>query len=326
MSGTGGFQTQAYPQPVMAIAGDFSTQNPYFSYKAGPGGLVAGVGGVTIGLFAWAYPPDDIDGTPTQAQNFGYGPVAGFVSRHQQGLITTYLASSGMLIQPGFQMDIKTGGDFWVVNAGTTTAEIGQKAFAYLASGKVAFAAAGAVFGGASATGSSIAAETFSVTGSITDGVGDKLVVTAVGSGTIYPGATISGAGIATGTEILSQLSGTTGGVGTYLVSVGGQSVASTTVSGTYGLLTIGTLVGTPTFAAGDVLTGTNVVAGTAITANVTGAGGSGGTMVVNNNTVVSSTTITASQAVETPWWAVSTGTAGELVSITDHYSSQLSS
>ena len=76
MTGSGGFQQQAYPQPVMAIAGDFSTMNPYFSVKAGPGGLVAGSGGVTTGLFAWTYPPDDLDGSPTIVQNFGYGPVA----------------------------------------------------------------------------------------------------------------------------------------------------------------------------------------------------------------------------------------------------------
>ena len=322
MSGTGGFQTQAFSQPSMAVAGDFASQNPYFTVDAGPGGLVAGPGGVTVGLFAWAYPPDDPDGSPTSVLNSGNGPVTGFVHREQQGLITNYLAYSGMLIQPGFQMALCNGGDFWVVNAGTTTADIGQKAFAYLGSGKVAFAAAGTVFGGASATSSSIAAETFSVTGSITDGLGEILAVTAVGSGTVYPGSTISGTNIATGTEIVSQLtpllSGeATGGVGRYLLSVGGQSAASTTVSGTYGLLTIGTATGT--FVVGDILTGTNVVTDTAITANVTGTGGTGGTMVVSNNTVVSSTTITASAAIETKWSAMSSAVVGALVKISDH-------
>ena len=38
------------------------------------------------------------------------------------------------------------------------------------------------------------------------------------------------------------------------------------------------------------------------------------GTMVVNNNTVVSSTTITASLAVETKWYARSSGLPGEAV------------
>ena len=315
MSGTGGFQTQAYPQPVMAVAGDFASQNPYFTFDAGPGGLVAGVGGVNVGRFAWAYPPDDPDGTPTTVLNNGAGPVSGFVHREQQGLIVNYLAFNGVNIPVGFGLTLMVGGDFWVVNDGTTTAQIGQKAFAFLATGKVAFATAGSVFGGASATGSSVAAETSSFSGSILD---DVLTVTGAVTGTIYPGTTISGTGIPTGTVILSQIGGTTGGDGTYFLSVGGLNVAATTVSGTYGLLTIGTIV-SGTFAVGDIISGSGVVAGTAITANVSGSGGSGGTMVVNNNTVVSSTTITASSAVETKWYAMSSGVAGALVKISDH-------
>lgn len=310
----GGFQTQVYNQPVMAIAGDFASGNPYFTFDAGPGGLVAGVGGVNIGLFAWVYPPDDPDGTGKVVQNFGNGPVAGFVHRAQQGLITAYLANAGVNIPVGFQMGLMTGGDFWVVNAGAASAQVGMKAFAALASGAAQFAAAGTVPGGASATASSIAAATFSVTGSIT---GSVMSVTAVGSGTVVPGATVSGTGVATGTKVVSQLTGTAGGIGTYLVDIGDQAAASTTISGTYGILTIGTATGT--FVVGNILTGTNVVAGTAITANITGTGGTGGTMVVNNNTVVASTTITASTAVETKWFAMSEGDTGELVKISDH-------
>ena len=324
MSNSGGFQQQVEDQPAVAVAGNFSTQNPYFNVKAGPGGLVAGgPSGVQTGRFAWTYPPADVDGSPTIVQNYGAGPVAGFVGNFQQGLITQYLSYAGQTIQPGFQMFLFSGGDFWVENDGTTTAQIGQKAFAFLATGKVAFAAAGTAFGGASATGSSVAAETFQITGSLSD---DVLTVSAVGSGTVYPGSTIAGTGIATGTQIVSQISGSIGGVGTYYVNVAGQApTGSNTINGTYGLLTIGTLVGTTDFAVGDEITGSSVVSGTFITANVTGSGGSGGTMVVNNNTVVSSTTITASAAVETPWYADSTGIAGALVSITDHMSSQLS-
>lgn len=320
MTGTGGFQTQAYNQPVMGIEGDFASQNPYFTYDAGPGGLVAGSAGLAVGRFAWAVNPDDPNGTPTIAQNFGYGPVSGFVHREQQALITAYLGFATQVIPPGFDCTLATGGDFWVVNNGTTFATRGQKAFAYLANGKIAFANAGSVFGGASATGSSIAQSTFSVTGSVLD---DILTVTAVGSGTVVNGATISGTGIATGTQILAQLTGTTGGVGTYLLNVGGQaSTGSVTVSGTYGTLTIGTATGT--FVVGDILSGSSVVANTAITQNLTGSGGSGGTMVVNNNTLVNSTTITASTAIETPWYAMSTGPVAGLVKITDHWSSQL--
>lgn len=314
MSGTGGFQTVTNDNVPFAVAGDFASQNPYFTFDAGPGGLVAGTGGVTVARFGWVYPPDDPNGTGMLVTNAGAGPVSGLVHREQQGLITTYLAFAGMVIPAGFGVTLFTGGDFAVKNDGSTTAQVGQKAFANLADGTVRFLAAGSTPGGASATGSDIAAATFSVTGSVSD---ETLTVTVVGSGTVYPGATISGTGIATGTKVVSQVSGTAGGVGVYLLSVGGQTASSTTVSGTYGLLTIGTATGT--FVVGDILTGTNVVAGTAITANVTGSGGTGGTMVVNNNTVVSSTTITASTAVETKWIAMSSALAGGIVKISDH-------
>lgn len=312
MSNTGGWQVQVSDQPAAFLAGDRVSNNPIATYDAGPGGLVAGAGGVTVGCFAWVFPPDDPNGTNRIVQSFGFGTVAGFVMRNQQALNTTYLSNAGNTIQPGYEMALMTAGDFAVTNAGTVVAIPDQsKAYANLANGTVQFAAPGTVIGGASATGSTVTAETFSVTGSIAD---DVLTVTAVGSGTVYPGSTISGTGIATGTMISSQLTGTAGGVGTYLLSIGQQTAASTTVSGTYGLLTIGTATGT--FVVGDVISGTNVVAGTAITANVSGSGGSSGTMVVNNNTAVSSTTITASVAVETKFWATSSGGNGAVVKI----------
>lgn len=57
------------------------------------------------------------------------------------------------------------------------------------------------------------------------------MTVTAVSSGALKPSMLLSGTGITSGTYIVSQLTGTSGGVGTYQVSVS-QTVASTTVSG----------------------------------------------------------------------------------------------
>ena len=326
MSGTGGWQTQVALQPQIGIAGDFASANPFSTYDVGPGGLVAGSGGVTIGRFAWVTPPLDPNGTPSIANSFGAGFVSGFVGRAMQGSNSIYLSDAGQTILSGYQMSIFTGGDFLAVNGGTTEATRGMKAYADFLTGNVTFAAAGTPTTGASATGSSIAAGTFSVTGSI---AGNALTVTAVGSGTIYPGATISGTNVASGSKIVSQVSGTTGGVGVYLVSIPEQTVASTTVSGTYGLLTVGTLTTTPVFAVGDTLNATgSVVAGTQITSSVTGSGGTGATMVVNNNTVVSSQTISAVSNVETPWYALNSGIAGEIVKIgapVAAYGSQLS-
>lgn len=68
-----------------------------------------------------------------------------------------------------------------------------------------------------------------SVTGSI---AGTVLNVTAVGSGTLFPGSTLvsSTSGFLPGTRIVRQLSGTTGGVGTYVVNKS-QTVASGTIT-----------------------------------------------------------------------------------------------
>jgi hypothetical protein len=70
---------------------------------------------------------------------------------------------------------------------------------------------------------------TFSCTGSIS---GTTLTV-ASASGQVYPGATISGTGVTGGTTIVTQLTGTGFGAGTYQVSAS-QTVASTTISGTF--------------------------------------------------------------------------------------------
>lgn len=309
---TGGFQTQVYGQPAAAVAGDRASQNPLFSYDAGPGGLVAG-SSLFVGRFAWVTPPLDPNGTPCIANSFGSGAPAGFLMRAQQALNTTFLSPAGMQVQQGMQMALQIVGDFWVVNDGSTEVNYGMKAYANLADGKVTFAATGAPTTGASATGSSIAASTFSVTGSI---AGDVMTVTAVGSGTVVAGATISGTGVDTGTKVLSQLSGTAGGIGIYRLNIDNETVASTTISGTYGTLTVGTVT-TGNFAVGQQLNATgSVVAGTTITQLLTGTGGSGTTAVVDNNTVVSTQTISSVSNVETKWYARSVGVAGSLIKI----------
>jgi hypothetical protein len=305
-----GFQTQVGYQPAPAVEGDFASTNPRATVLAGPGGLVCGAAGVIVGRFAWASSSYiDADGAPAVVNSFGSGAPTGFVHREQQGLILTYLQESTMLVPAGFPITLFDAGDFWVKNNGSTQAVPGMKAFVAFADGKISFAAAGSAAGTASGSASSIAAGTSSVTGSI---AGNVLTVTAVGSGTVYPGTTISGTGVATGTQIVSQLSGTAGGIGTYSVSIPEQTVASTAISGTYGILTVGgTVAGT--FGVGQTLSGTNVVAGTAITALGTGTGGAG-TYIVNNNTVVASTAITGATGVETKWFCRTSGLPGELV------------
>ncbi len=304
------FQTFVGTQPAPAVAGDFASANPRFSVDAGPGGLIAGAAGVYVGRFAWwSLSLIDSNDTPAVVNNFGSGPVTGFVHREQQGLITTFLAESSMLIPQGFPMTLMSGGDFWCVNDGATECLVGMKAYANYADGKVTFAATGAP-GTASGSASSIAASTNSFTGSINDNV---LTASAV-TGVIRPGTTISGTGVATGTKIVSQLTGTAGGAGTYAVSIPEQTVASTAISGTYGTLTVGgTVAGS--FGVGDTLTGTGISATTTITQLISGTGGAG-TYAVDVNTVVASTAITAGLQIETKWVAMSAGLAGDLIKI----------
>lgn len=315
----GDFPSQVGVQPAPAVAGDFASANPRFSLMAGPGALVAGPAGVTIGKFAWTSPSSvDADGAPAVVNSFGNGSVSGFVGRNQQGLIVTYLAASGMQIQAGFEMFLYNGGDFWAKNDGSAQALPGQKAFAKLADGSVLFAAAGSVPASATVTGS-IGPQTNAFTGSIS---GNVLAVTAVSAGTLVPGTTLTGtAGVATGTKITSQLSGTIGGVGTYALNIPEQTVPSGPITGTYGLLTVAS-VSSGTLGVGDVLSGTGgggVTAGSAITQLGTGAGGTGTYIVDPTQTVAVGTVITAALAVETKWYAYSSGLAGELVKMSDH-------
>ena len=138
-----------------------------------------------------------------------------------------------------------------------------------------------------------IAAATFSCTGSIS---GNVLTVTAVASGTIVNGAAISGTGV-TATTITGQLSGTTGGIGTYAVATS-QIAASTTIAGTYGTMTVSAVAsGSP--AVGQTVTGGTTSAGTIIT-QIGTFSGTTGTLFVNLTQAVSSGTLTCSPTAAT--------------------------
>src|SRR5690349_3642775 len=137
------FQTSVGVQPAPAVAGDFASSNPRWTALAGPGGLLAGTAGVTIGRFAWlSQQVIDVDNAAAIVNSFGTGPVGGFVHREQQALITAFLADSGMTIPSGFPVSLFTGGDFWVKNEGATAAQAGQYAYAAFGNGAASFAAA----------------------------------------------------------------------------------------------------------------------------------------------------------------------------------------
>lgn len=223
--------------------------------------------------------------------------------------------------------DLFSGGGFWIQNNTGRAVIPGQKVYASNTTGAASsFAATGTPSTAGTSTASTIAAGTASVTASIaiptagnTVGPGTVpaiMTVTVVGSGTLYPGSLLSGSGVATGTRIVAQLSGATGGPGTYSVSIA-QAVASTTITTTYGLLTVGGTV-VSGFAVGRTLGGSaDPSAGTVITALGTGVGGAG-TYIVNNTQTVGSGQITSFIGTETDWVTQSfgNGTLGEIIKI----------
>lgn len=296
-----GFQTQVYANQAPAVEGDFASANPWFSFDAGANQLVAGTAGLTVGRFAWVGPSGSV------ANNFGTGQPAGFVHRDQQGLITTYLQSYGMMVPAGFPVTVMTGGDFWART--TTNAQIGQKVYANYANGTISCLATGSPPAGAVTT-AAIAAGTGSVTASID---GSLMTVTAVGSGSMRPGAIISGSGVTSGTRVTSQRSGTAGGAGVYVVTPA-QVTASTTISATFGVMTV-SAVASGSLAIGQVLSGANVTANTFITDYGTGTGNTG-TYYVSPTQTAASATVNATGAIETGWYAASNALAAELVKI----------
>ena len=309
---SGSFQKQVNSQPAPAVEGDFCSTNPRYSVNAGPGGIVAG-SSLIVGRAAWVSPPLDGDNFPAVANSFGAGNITGILHREQQALFTAYLQETSMQVPAGFNVTLMASADLWVKNNGSTNAQVKQKAYANFADGKFSFAATGAATSGATSTGT-IAAETGSSwTGSI---AGNIMTVAGAVTGLVVPGGILSGTNVITGTQVLSQISGTANGDGTYYVSTYG-TVASTTISETYGLFTaVSGLTGT--YAVGDVLAGSGgggVATGTQITGFGTATGGLG-TYYVQTTQTVTSSSITSVLNVETPWIAMSAGNVGDLIKI----------
>jgi hypothetical protein len=92
------------------------------------------------------------------------------------------------------------------------------------------------------------------------------MTVTAMTSGSISNGLVLTGAGVTSGTTIVGQVSGVTGGIGTYTVSAS-QTVAGEAMSAYQPAGSI---------AVGDAVTGATVPAGTYIVGLGTGSGGVG--------------------------------------------------
>lgn len=296
-----GFQKQVNLTPAPAVAGDFASSNPRATVLAGPGGLVAGALGVTVGKFAWV----DDDGSTVQSFGTATKAPQGFVHREQQALIQQYLAESGMNIPQGFPVVLHNEGDFWAKLAGNNAATIGAAIYADYSNGDVCAVAAPA---GASVT-ASIGA-TFTATGT-----GTSLVVTSV-TGLISVGDKIAGTGVTAGTTIVAQVSGTPGGAGTYTTSAATTAAAATVMA--FGTVLNVTAVGSGVLEVGDPVSGTGIPSGAVVASQVSGTAGGVGiyTLDTTATAYAASTTVTAVGGVLTAFKAQSVAAVGELVKI----------
>lgn len=270
-----GFQKQVNQTPAPAVAGDFASSNPRATVLAGPGGLVAGALGVTVGKFAW------VDDDGVTVQSFGTATKApnGFVHREQQALIQQYLAESGMNIPVGFPVVLHNEGDFWAKLEGANAATIGAAIYADCSDGSVHAVAAPAGATVTAAMGSTNTAALGATFTASADTDATRLVVTSV-TGKLHVGDEVSGTGITAGTTILSQVSGTAGGAGTYQLSAANTASAATVtafgatvvVSATTGLISVGETVSG----------GAGFPVGATVVAQVSGTPGGAGTYTLS--------------------------------------------
>lgn len=257
-----GFQKQVNSQQAPATAGDFASANPRASVLAGEGALVAGVGGVNVGKFAWL----QSDGNTVLP--YGTAPAApnGFCARMQQAQLQTYLQEAGVNIPAGFPVTLFNSGDFWALLTGANAAAIGDSIYATYADGSIT---AGAAATGASVTGAIGATMTAAIGATFTaTGTGTSLAVTSI-TGYLSVGDTISGTGVPAGTTIVAQVSGTTGSNGTYTTSTA-TTASSATVTG------FGTVINV-TAITGYLSVGDTLSSGGVVTAQLSGTAGSTG-------------------------------------------------
>jgi len=116
-----------------------SSNNPIAAFATHGNKLFAGVGGVTVGRFAW------VDGAGV-VLNAGTGLPSGFVVHSMQAIITEFRGSDTMIIPEGRQVSVLTRGDFYTIANNAVT--VGQAVFASLTTGEIRGGAPAAVIAG----------------------------------------------------------------------------------------------------------------------------------------------------------------------------------
>lgn len=286
-----GFQSFVNRNPAPAVIGDFASMNPRASALAGEGAFRSGLGNTylsaqnlaVVGNFAWG------QGQYAGAQKPAGASVLGFVANELQTVIPFLAPNAGinptrLAVEVGFGLTLFTHGDFWTLPVAPVAGAV--------AAGDTVYARP---YDGAP-TNDPVA---FSATGvqALT-----TMTISAVTKGALVPGMHLSGTAAAS--VVLSQLTGTPGGAGTYQMSVSetvgsatvtvaaedtGYKFQSTTVADASftGVLAAGTGVLTTsavtgTIAVGQHISGVGVPANLFIQSQLSGTPGGAGTYQLN--------------------------------------------
>jgi len=289
-----GFQDIVNNQPAPAESGDFYGTNPRVITIGGPGEYVAPAGGLTVGNFCWVNPD-----TGAVSQSYVAGWQLAFLKRGNNAVITAFLAPATYTVQTGLPLDLFAQGDFWTLFAGGATP--GQQVYADEGTG--------AALSGPTNTASFTASIGASFTGVIASNV---LTASAV-TGLLTPGDLINGTSVVNAV-LGAQLTGTSGGAGTYTCVHADQT--SEAMTGTSTVLDV-TVVASGTINVGDVIVGSGITTGTAITGQLSGTAGGVGTYSLSGagQHVATAEAVTVA-GIATPWYVQSVAAAGELAII----------
>lgn len=279
----GGFQSVINDYQAPGVEGDFASTNPYATVLAGPGSLVAPVGGVKVGRFVWVGPAGQV------SASYVAGYQIGFLGRNQQALITDFLGESTLTVPEGFMITLFNGGDFWAkFRAGATA---GGYVFADPNDGEPVYSATNS----APALGAATAQSGSTISSATTTAASAVLTVTTITHGNVLIGDEVVDTGapgtyITVGTTIINQLTGPAGGAGTYTMSApaasAGVAFAAKTTSGEM----LVTAIASGSLNQGDIFSGTNVIAGSSVLSQVTPFSGVGS---LATSTVLTVTSVT---------------------------------
>lgn len=279
-----------------AVRGDFASQNPRASLLAGEGFLVAPVGGLIVGNFAFVA---KVAAGESASQSYAAGNEIGFLAREEQALISAYLAGDSMVVPQGFMVTLYTRGDFYAYFGNGATP--GQAVYADEITG-----AAQSGSGTTSFTGS------VGFTGTASFATNVLTVVTNPGASLILPGDVVTSAGVTAGTKIVAQLSGATpGAVGsTYSLSTAPGTIATQAATTTSSTLNV-TAITAGSISVGDVLSN-----GSTITAFGTGTGALGTYTIAAAINLASGVLTIPAGNILTPFTVASFAAPGELAKI----------